>query len=92
MKTLLTALLLFSFSIHTATAEDNGDVADVREIDCLASDSPYKLIWEPHLAKWSDKHLVACYGLQLQGKTDMGDIVCSISRDGGKTWSPRRMG
>ena len=80
---------MFFLPLTGVLAADNGDVTDVREIDRLRPDSTYKLIWEPHLAKWTDKHLVCCYGLQLQSKTDMGDIVCSISRDGGKTWSPR---
>ena len=68
-----------------------GDVTEVREIDRLDLTGPYKRIWEPHLAKWSDKHHVCCYGLELRGKSDMGDIVCSISQDGGKSWSPRTM-
>ncbi|MDE0863306.1 MAG: hypothetical protein OSA98_05925 [Rubripirellula sp.] len=90
MNKLLAVLMLF-LPLTGVLAADNGDVTDVREIDRLRPDSTYKLIWEPHLAKWTDKHLVCCYGLQLQSKTDMGDIVCSISRDGGKTWSPRTM-
>jgi len=85
------AVLMLFLPLTGVLAADNGDVTDVREIDRLRPDSTYKLIWEPHLAKWTDKHLVCCYGLQLQSKTDMGDIVCSISRDGGKTWSPRTM-
>jgi hypothetical protein len=28
------------------------------------------------------------YGRQLRSKTDMGDLVCSITKDGGKTWTP----
>ena len=68
---------------------DGGDVTDVRVIDRLNPNASYERIWEPHLAKWKDRHYVSCYGLQLRGKPDMGDIVCSISRDAGKTWSPR---
>lgn len=82
--------LLFALFTSAAWAADSGDVTDVREIDRLPPGGLYNRIWEPHLAKWKDKHLVACYGLHLAGKTDMGDIVCSISRDGGRTWSPRR--
>lgn len=87
---LLTAIL--SLSMHTnVIAADSGDATDVRVIDRLDPDGPYQRIWEPHLAKWTDQHLVTCYGLQLERKPDMGDIVCSISRDGGKTWSKRKM-
>ena len=91
IKTQLTAILFFSLSIASAIANDHGDVTDLREIDRLPSGSIYNKIWEPHLAKWTDRHLVCCYGLQVSGKGDMGDIVCSISRDRGKTWSPRTM-
>ena len=66
-----------------------GDVTGVVTIDTLDFKGPYEKIWEPYIARWTDKHLLAAYGLQLRGKPDMGDIVCSISRDGGTTWSPR---
>lgn len=91
MNTRLIALLLLSIHVSTLNAADSGDVTGVREIDRLDLKGPYNKIWEPHLARWNDKHLVCCYGLNLRGKGDMGDIVCSISRDGGKTWSPRTM-
>ncbi|HJN08924.1 MAG: sialidase family protein [Pirellulaceae bacterium] len=68
-----------------------GDVTSVVTIDSLDAAGPYNKIWEPYLAKWSGKHYVAAYGLQVRGKSDMGDIVCSISRDAGQTWSPRIM-
>ena len=86
----LTALILLLF-VQLLSAADHGDVTDVSEIDRLDLDGPYERIWQPHLARWTDRHLVTCYGLELRGKSDMGDIVCSISTDGGKTWSPRAM-
>ena len=89
IKILISLFLLLPLTF--ARADDQSDVVDVVEIDRLQPNSGYRLIWEPHLAKWSSKHFVCCYGLQLQGKTDMGDIVCSISRDSGKTWSARTM-
>ena len=82
MRIPLTLLLLILGG--TLARADDGDVTDVCEIDRLPPGSVYNRIWEPHLAKWSDKHLVCCYGLHLQGKIDMGDIVCSISVDGGE--------
>jgi hypothetical protein len=91
MNYYLTTFLLIISNTLVLFAADHGDVTDVREIDRLDLNGPYKRIWEPHLAKWTDKHLVSCYGLELRGKSDMGDIVCSISKDGGKTWSPRTM-
>jgi len=67
MNKLLTVLLLF-LPLTGVLAADNGDVMDVREIDRLRPDSTYKLIWEPHLAKWTDKHLVCCYGVDAGGR------------------------
>jgi hypothetical protein len=74
-----------------AEREYQGDVQDVTTIDTLDDSGPYDKIWEPYIAPWTDKQLVAAYGLQLRGKPDMGDIVCSLSKDAGKTWSPRIM-
>ena len=65
-----------------------GDVTDIVEIDTLPTDSIYSKIWQPFIAKWTDEHYVTSYGLQLRDKGDMGDLVCSISKDRGKTWSP----
>ena len=69
-------------------AEHPGAVTKVVEIDSLKPGSPYKRIWQPFIAKWTNNHLVASYGHELRGKTDMGDVVCSISRNGGKSWGP----
>lgn len=85
------AATLCAFACLTAGANEphDGDVTDVVTIDMLDKTGPYNKIWEPYIAKWSDDHYVTAYGLQVRGKGDMGDIVCSISRDRGQTWSPR---
>ena len=88
----LIAAMLFLFATHVLIAEERdyqGDVTYVTTIDTLDPDGPYNKIWEPYIAKWSNKHYIAAYGLQVSGKGDMGDIVCSISRDLGKTWGHR---
>ncbi|MDG2380039.1 MAG: sialidase family protein [Pirellulaceae bacterium] len=85
-------LLVPLFAVATSVAEERsfqGDLTDVTTIDTLNPEGPYNKIWEPYLAKWTRKHYVTAYGLQVRGKGDMGDIVCSISRDAGKTWGPR---
>jgi hypothetical protein len=74
---------------RAAERDYQGDATDVTTIDTLNPDGPYNKIWEPYLAKWSEKHYLAAYGLQVHGKGDMGDIVCSISRDSGRTWGHR---
>jgi len=78
-----------SASVHGEEREFQGDVINVATIDTLRPDGPYNKIWEPYLAKWQQKHYLAAYGLQVHGKGDMGDIVCSISRDAGRTWGHR---
>lgn len=75
--------------LQAAERAYQGDVTDVVTIDTLEPNGPYDKIWEPYIARWTSQHLVAAYGLQLRGKPDMGDIVCSLSKDGGKSWSPR---
>ena len=60
---------------------------DIAVVDKLPANKGYKKIWQPFIAKWNEKHYVVSYGLQLMGKGDMGDMVCSISKDRGRTWS-----
>jgi hypothetical protein len=81
--------VFFLILLHGIVSGATGDVTNVVTVDSLDPTGPYNKIWEPHFAKWTDDHYVSAYGLQLRGKVDMGDIVCSISRDKGKTWSPR---
>ena len=81
----LTAIL--ALNTGTSIAQNTGDVKNVVTIDVLLPNSIYKNIWQPYIAKLGDEHYVAAYGLQLKGKTDMGDMLCSITTDGGKTWS-----
>ncbi|QGJ71962.1 Exo-alpha-sialidase [Planctomycetales bacterium 10988] len=91
---LLAIVCFLSVQSGTSSAQDHeyqGDVYDVATIDTLDPDGPYNKIWEPYIAKWGKKHFVAAYGLQVTGKGDMGDIVCSISKDAGKTWGHRVM-
>ena len=83
------AMFLFSslislFTIFPATA---ADVTDIVEVDRLPTDRGFVKIWQPYIAKWTDKHYVVSYGLQLNAKGDMGDLVCSISKDKGKSWT-----
>ena len=87
------AILCFSFLFipRGFICASTGDVTDIVTVDTLDPTGPYNKIWEPHFAQWTDDHYVSAYGLQLKGKGDMGDIVCSISRDKGKSWSSRIM-
>lgn len=79
---------------------DVGDVRQIAEIQCPVADDysgspwelppfpgPYSRIWQPALALWKKEHLIVVYGGQLEGKIDMGDMLCSVSMDDGDTWS-----
>lgn len=65
-----------------------GDVTHVRTVVELDADSPYDRVWQPFIERWSTDHLLIAYGHHLRGKVDMGDILCSVSRDGGESWQP----
>ena len=82
----VTMAILLILNTEVSSAQGTGDVEDVVTIDILPPNSIYRKIWQPYIARWDGDYLVAAYGLQLSGKTDMGDMLCSISRDGGKTW------
>ena len=64
-----------------------GDVTDVRVIRHMDKHPGSALLWEPYIAQWKDKHLVAAFGAGIPGKTDMGDILASVSLNDGDTWS-----
>ena len=67
--------------------EYDGDVRDVVTIEVLDDDGIYDRLWQPYLARASEEHLIVAFGRHLAGKIDMGDLVCSISTDGGSSWS-----
>lgn len=64
-----------------------GDVTDVRVIRSFEQQPGSSLLWEPYIAEWKPKHLVAAFGAGIPGKTDMGDILASVSTDDGNKWS-----
>ncbi|MBN2355194.1 exo-alpha-sialidase [candidate division KSB1 bacterium] len=79
------------FTAQPSMPQGTGDVKDVVTIDVLDPNSVFKQIWQPYIAVWKNNYYVVAYGLKLNGKADMGDIVCSISKDGGKNWSAKVM-
>ncbi len=70
-------------------SRNHGDVTNLQVIRCLEKQpgSNYDRLWQPYIAQWSDAHLVVAFGGHLAGKTDMGDILCCVSMDGGISWS-----
>lgn len=63
-----------------------GDVTDVRIIRHMDQHPGSSELWEPYLAQWQGKHLVAAFGVKIPGKTDMGDIMAVVSTNDGDTW------
>jgi BNR repeat-like domain len=64
-----------------------GDVTDVTLVRTLARHPGAGVLWEPYIAQWAEKQLVVAFGAGIPGKADMGDILCCVSRDEGKTWA-----
>ena len=84
---LFTLTTAFLFIVRNGQAQKTGDVTDVATIDVLPPNSIYKQVWQPFIETWKKNYYVVAYGIKLDGKSDMGDIVCSITKDGGKSWS-----
>jgi hypothetical protein len=82
---LLCALIILG---QNSLAQNTGDVKDVTTIDVLLPNSLFKQVWQPFIAQWEEDYYVVTYGFKLDGKSDIGDLVCSITKDGGKTWTP----
>jgi len=90
-KALLLLGLFISFNLVArleSHAQRTGDVKNVVTIDVLSQNSIYKQLWQPFIARWRKNHYIVSYGYKLDGRSDMGDLVCSITKDGGKTWTP----
>ncbi|MEX2409873.1 MAG: sialidase family protein [Candidatus Paceibacterota bacterium] len=82
----LLPLIIVTLITQACMAQFLGDVKKVVTIDTLDRSSVYKQVWQPYIAEWDEDHYVVAYGQKLKGKSDLGNIVTSISMDGGKTW------
>ena len=87
MKFVAGALVVLASSAFAADVPYTGDVTDVRVIRHMEKHPGSSLLWEPYIAQWKGKQLVAAFGAGIPGKTDMGDIYASVSTDDGDTWS-----
>ena len=88
---ILLASLVGSFQFlggSAAAADYAGDVKDVRIVRTVEQQPGASLVWEPYIAQWQARHLVVAFGAGLPGKTDMGDILASVSTNDGDTWEP----
>jgi len=81
------ALILVCAPGGGLAADFTGDVTDVRVVRRVDQHPGAALLWEPSSAVWRPKHLVVSFGAGLPGKTDMGDVLASVSTNDGDTWS-----
>ncbi|MFM9079111.1 MAG: sialidase family protein [Opitutaceae bacterium] len=79
-------LLLVVLSPFGRAAQHQGEVTAVRVVRHMDKHPGSSELWEPYLAQWKGRHLVAAFGVKIPGKTDMGDIMASVSTDDGDTW------
>jgi hypothetical protein len=74
-----------------AAAEDpvhNGDVTDVSVVRRVEQHPYAGKVWQPVIIQGEKKkELVVAYGAELNGKSDMGDILVSLSSDDGASWN-----
>lgn len=87
LRSLAFVFLLAGPFVSARAADFTGDVTDVRTIRHMEQHPGSSELWEPYLAQWKGKQLVAAFGVKIPGKTDMGDIVACVSTDDGDTWS-----
>ena len=81
------AVAFLSPAMPAADIAFTGDVTDVRVVRHMDQHPGSSELWEPYLAHWKGKQLVAAFGVKIPGKTDMGDIMASVSTNDGDTWS-----
>jgi hypothetical protein len=67
--------------------EHQGDVTGIRVIRRVEQHPYAWKIWQPFIIQGQKKkELLVAFGVQVNGKNDMGDILTSLSRDDGDTW------
>ncbi len=65
----------------------HGDVTDVRVIRRVEQHPYAWKIWQPFIIPGDKKkELLVAFGVQINGKNDMGDILVSLSQDDGDSW------
>ncbi len=77
-------------AVTASSADDiayEGDVTEIRVVRRLEQ-YPYAWrIWQPFILQGDRRRdLLVAFGVQVNGKNDMGDILVSLSQDDGDTW------
>ena len=77
-------------AVTVSAAEDiayEGDVTDIRIVRRLEQHPHAWKIWQPFIVQGDRRRdLLVAFGVQVNGKNDMGDILVSLSGDDGDTW------
>ncbi|MBM4089538.1 MAG: exo-alpha-sialidase [Planctomycetes bacterium] len=77
-------------AVTVSSAEEiayEGDVTDIRVVRRLEQHPYAWKIWQPFIIQGDrGRDLLVAFGVQVNGKNDMGDILVSLSRDDGDTW------
>ena len=86
---LLVAITMMSaVSVADEPETHRGDVTDVRVVRRLEQHPYAGKVWQPFIIQGDKKKdLVVAFGAELNGKSDMGDILVSLSNDDGDSWS-----
>lgn len=83
---LITMLLICG---HTLFAQDRPfAIQNMAILDSVSRTMEYEKLWQPYIAVGAEGNYVVAYGCKLYGKSDMGDICVTVSKNKGKTWSP----
>ena len=83
----LMLVLQISAASHAEDTAHKGDVTDLRVIRRVEQHPYAWKIWQPFIIQGhKKKELLVAFGVQVNGKNDMGDILVSLSRDEGDTW------
>ena len=65
-----------------------GDVTDVRVVRRVEQHPYAWRVWQPFIIQGErPRDLIVAFGAMVNGKKDMGDILATVSRNDGDTWS-----
>lgn len=82
-----TALLTIVAASLAEEVAHEGDVTDIRVVRRLEQHPYAWKVWQPFIIQGDRRRdLLVAFGVQVNGKNDMGDILVSLSRDDGDTW------
>ncbi len=83
----LSALLTIVAASSAEEVAYEGEVTDIRVVRRLEQHPYAWKVWQPFIIQGDRRRdLLVAFGVQVNGKNDMGDILVSLSRDDGDTW------